>query len=78
MNEVWTTDIETMLHIYELAKAHGKKPDENIQDEFDTIRKLYPGKFTSLGITDMDKDLIVGNLREEGKKILNLDEINNI
>lgn len=74
MNKLYITDIETTLKIFELAKKHGKKAGDNIQDEFDEIRKQYPDKFQFLGKTDKDKDLLCGDLRENGIRVINPDE----
>jgi len=75
MNNVWKLDIDTVCEIYELALAHGKKAGESMQEEFDEVRKRHPDKFQCLGQTEQDIDLITGNLREEGKRVLNLNEL---
>ena len=75
MNGVWTTDVDTMIKIFELGQAHGKKPGESCQEEFDEIRAQFPKKFTFLGTTNKDIDLLTGDLRENGLKILNMNEI---
>jgi hypothetical protein len=72
---MFMTDIETTLEIFELAKNNGKKPGDNCQEEFDIILKQKPHKFIYLGNSDKDVDLMSGNLREKGLKILNLKEI---
>lgn len=72
---IWQLDIDTVLEIYELAKKHGKKSGDNIQVEFEEILKKKKEKFKLLGTTNQDKSLMVGNLREEGFKILDLDEM---
>lgn len=72
---VWQTDVETMMEIFDLALKHGKKTGDNIQDEFIEIYKQKKEKFQLLGCTDQDIDLLAGNLREEGKKVINLNEI---
>jgi len=68
MNNIFITDIDTILEVYELAKNNGKKEGDNIQEEFTEIMKRYPEKFKYLGVTEMDKDLLLGNIREETKK----------
>jgi hypothetical protein len=73
-NLVWSTDITTLLEIFDLARCHGKKPGNNVQEEFLEIYKLKPDKFQILGETNKDLDLLCGNMREEGLKILNLNE----
>lgn len=76
LNNIFITDIETILEVYELAKSHGKKEGDNVQAEFNEVIKRHPEKFGYLGATEMDKDLLGGNLRESGLKIINLSEIN--
>ena len=73
-------DIDTYIKIMEkaiiLGKEKGKKEGEDISAEFFEIAKKQ-GKLNNikhLGQTEMDKGLITGNLREEGLKILDLDE----
>lgn len=72
---MFMADIDTIFEVFELAKAHGKKAGDNIQSEFDEILKKKPEKFKCLGTTDQDSDMLTGNLREKGLKIVNLNEI---
>jgi len=74
MKNMWLLDLDTVIEIFELAKKHGKKEGDNIQAEFDEIMKKYPDKFKYLGNTNKDIDLLTGDLREKGLKILNLNE----
>jgi len=73
-------DIDTYIEIMEeaiiLGKERGKKEGENIEQEFFEIAAKLGKmeKIQHLGQTEMDKGLITGNLREEGLKILDLDE----
>ena len=69
---VWMTDIETILEVYELAKQHGKKPGDSIEEEFIEIMKKKQIK--PIGSTDQDIDMLTGNLRENGIKVRNLKE----
>jgi len=73
-NKISLITFEIYLEIVELAKKHGKKSGDSMQEEFDEILKKYPDKVKELGTTDMDVDLLTGNLRENGKKVLNLKE----
>lgn len=72
MNDMWQMTIEQYLEICDLALKHGKKAGDNMQEEFDEIRKKYQLKH--LGITDKDIDMLTGELRDKGKKVLNLNE----
>ena len=82
MNNVWTITIEEFLPIYEeailLGIKRGKKVGDNIEKEFFEILKKYnkENKLKYLGKTKQDSDLLTGNLREKGLKILNINEIN--
>ena len=70
----WEIDDKTFLEIFKLAKQHGKKVGDSMQAEFEEIYKRSPKKFRLLGATDQDIDMITGNLREQGKKVINLHE----
>jgi hypothetical protein len=72
---IWTMDINTYIEIVELAQAHGKKQGENLQEEFEEVLSRKQNQIKFLGVTDQDKDLLIGNLRENGVKIMDLDEI---
>jgi len=80
MNNLFMLDIDTYIEIMEeaikLGKERGKKEGENLEVEFFEVAEKL-GKLNNikhLGQTEMDKDLLLGNLREEGIKIFNLDE----
>jgi hypothetical protein len=74
-------DIKTYIEIMEEAikrgKERGKKEGDNLEDIFFEVAKEKGmlDKIQHLGVTDKDIDLIAGNLREEGLKILNMKEI---
>jgi hypothetical protein len=79
MNNIFMIDIDTYLQLMEeaivLGKERGKKEGDNLELEFLEIanKKGLVDKIKHLGQTEMDKDLILGNLREETKlKILDL------
>ena len=72
---MFITDIETTLAIFELAKQNGKKAGDSCQEEFEIILKERPEKFTYIGKTDKDIDLLTGDLRERGLKSVNVKEI---
>ena len=80
MNNLFMLDIDTYIEIMEeaiiLGKERGKKEGDNLEIEFFEVAKKK-GKLNNikhLGQTEMEKDLLIGNLREEGLKILDLDE----
>jgi len=80
MNDIWTMNVDTYLQVMEeaiiLGKERGKKEGEEMSQEFFEIakKKGILDKIKYLGETEMDKDLLTGNLREKGFKILNPDE----
>ena len=80
MNNIWTTSISDFLEIYEeaikLGKERGKKEGDNLEQEFFEIANKKNKIPKHIGQTEMDKDLLVGNLRENGHKILDIDELN--
>lgn len=65
---------EGYIRICELAQKNGKKVGDSMQDEFNQILKEHPEWFKFLGVTNKDVDLLTGNLREQGIKIINLKE----
>ena len=81
MNNLWLLNIDDFMTIYEeaiiLGKERGKKEGDNIEQEFFEIakKKGMLDKIKHLGETNQDIDLLAGNLREKGLKILNMKEI---
>ena len=67
-------DLDVMMEVYRRAIAHGKKSGENCQEEFEELLKERPEAFEFLGNTLKDIDLLAGNLREDGVKVLNIKE----
>jgi hypothetical protein len=74
-NKMFMMNISIYLEAIELAQKNGKKVGDSIEKELIEIIQKHKEEVTYLGETEKDKDLIAGNLREEGFKILNLDEI---
>jgi hypothetical protein len=72
MNDMWEITMEQYFEICDLALKHGKKAGDSMQEEFDEIRKKY--QIQHLGCTDKDIDMLTGELRDKGKKVLNLNE----
>jgi len=80
MNNLYLINPEDYLTIMEeaikLGKERGKKAGDNLEVEFFEVAEKL-GKLNNikhLGQTEMEKDLLIGNLREEGIKIFDLDE----
>jgi hypothetical protein len=59
------------IEIVELAQKEGVKEGESMQKQFETILRQKSQEFTYLGDTEKDIDLLTGDLRELGFKILN-------
>jgi len=74
----YSISAEDLIKIYpeaiELAKKNGKKTGEDFGTELFEIAKKYNIKIDGIGETDQDAGLLTGNLRENGKKVLNLNE----
>ena len=73
MNDMWLITAEIYEEIINLALTHGKKEGESMQEEFEEIRKKH-SEIQHLGTTDKDIDMLTGELRDKGQKILNLNE----
>ena len=74
MNSLWQIDIDTYMEIVELARKNGKKAGDSMQEEFEEVLKKKKDKFKHLGNTDKDIDILTGDLRENGLKVLNMNE----
>lgn len=68
---MWLTDIDTVIEVYELAK----KENITLQQAFEKVLPARDDKIKFIGTTDKDGDLISGELRERGHKILNINEL---
>jgi hypothetical protein len=70
---MWLITAEIYEEIINLALSHGKKAGDSMQEEFEEIRKKH-SEIQHLGTTDKDIDMLTGELRDRGQKILNLNE----
>ena len=68
-------DIDFMLKVWDLAKSRGKKQGDSVEDEFNELLKDNPGAVTFVGNTDLDADMLTGELRDQGVKVTNMNEI---
>ena len=79
MNHLWQISLDDYLKIMEeaikLGKERGKKEGDNLEQEFFEVAKKMNKIPKHLGTTEKDIDLLTGNLRENGLKILNMKEI---
>lgn len=67
--------IDAYFEVINLALSHGKKPGDSMAEEFAEVAEKHPDWFEVLGTTDQDIDQITGDLRENGKKVLNINEV---
>lgn len=68
-------DTRALILMYQLGFKNNKKPGEGLAEEALEVSKRHPDWITIIGKTEMDADMLAGNLREEGKKVLNLNEL---
>lgn len=73
----FTMDLDTYLEIVSLAQKNGKKPGDSMTEELNIIIKQKSENIKFLGETDMDVDMLTGELRSNNpkNKILNLNEL---
>ena len=71
----WLITLDDYIKIRELAIKNGKKPGESMQEEFKQYIKERPERIKLIGISNKDIDMLTGDLREKGKKILNMKEL---
>ena len=71
---IWNITIDDYIEAYELAKSRGKKAGDSLEVEFLEIMKKKGKK--PLGKTDKyaDVDMLTGELRDKGLRVLNLKE----
>lgn len=68
-------DFRALPLMVQLAYKNGKKEGQGMAEEAIEVSKRHPEWVTILGNTEMDAGQMTGELREEGLKILNVNEI---
>ena len=68
-------NIEAYQQIIEKAQARGKITGQSMQEEFDEVYKEHPEWFERIGETDLDVDMLAGELRERGARVFNFNEL---
>lgn len=68
-------DTRAIPLMIQLGYKNNKKEGQGLAEEAVEVAKRHPTWVTILGNTEMDASLLAGNLREEGLKVLNLNEI---
>jgi hypothetical protein len=58
----------------QLAYKNGKSAGDGMAEELNEVARRHPEWVEFLGNTEADADKITGDLREEGMKVLNIEE----
>lgn len=75
MNSLWQINFDGYFEIVKRSKEAGLKPGDDMTPIF--LKYMEEKGNKPIGNTDMDIDLLAGNLRENGLKILNMKEFKN-
>lgn len=70
-NFLYMVDVEILSEIIDLAIKHGKKPGDSMEEEFKEVVAKYKDRVRLIGSTDKDVDLLTGDCREAGLRVLN-------
>jgi len=68
-------DFRALPLMYQLGYKNGKKDGTGLAEEALEVSKRHPSWVTILGTTKQDAGMITGNLREQGVKVLNIQEL---
>ena len=76
-NLVWVLkNNKALILAYQLAYKNGKQEgSKDLSEEFIEVHKRHPDWLDFLGATDKDSDMLTGDLREQGVKVLNINEV---
>jgi UDP-N-acetyl-D-mannosaminuronic acid transferase (WecB/TagA/CpsF family) len=72
MNKMFMMSLDMYLEAIELAQKKGKVAGDSIAEELLEVMKKHKEEVTYLGETEMDSQLLKGNLEEEGLRIIDL------
>lgn len=72
--QILALELDIYLELVEYAKKMGIKEGENMEKAITQFAKENPKKITVIATTEKDIDLLTGNLREMGFKVLNIKE----
>ena len=70
---LWSITAEDYVEVLKRAKADGLKPGDSMEKYF--MEYMNEKSIEPIGSTNKDLDRIAGDLRESGKKVLNLNEL---
>lgn len=68
-------DLRALPLMHQLAFKNGKSEGAGLAEEAVEVSRRHPDWVEIIGNTEMDADQLAGNLREEGQKVLNLNEV---
>jgi hypothetical protein len=71
MRQIWKLTINDYINIVELAKLHGKKVGESIEDELRQYMKERGQK--SVGHTELTHDEMLKEYASKGQKVLSME-----
>ena len=72
MNFLYSLTVDQYLEVIDLAKSNGKVAGDLMDEEFEVIAKKYNLK--PIGSTELDLDMLTGELRDLGIKVTNIKE----
>lgn len=77
MNTIWLVkNWKTLILLYQIGFRNGLKSGESPTDkEYYEVYKRHPDWLEPLGQTNIDLDMLTGELRERGLKVLNTREL---
>ena len=71
-------NIEAYAMILERALANGKIAGQSMKEEFDQVIQEHPEWFEIVGETDLDVDMLTGELRDRGVRVFNFNELRDL
>ena len=73
MNNVWNLNFDEYFEICKRARGNGKKAGDSMEEEL--VQYMKEKNRKPIAKTNKDLDQLTGDLREEGLKVLNVNEI---
>lgn len=71
MQQIWNITIDDYIEVIELAKSHGKKTGESMEEEFLEIMKKKNCK--PLGITELTKEEYINEAVSKNNSVLSIE-----
>lgn len=73
MNILYSLTVDQYLELMDLAILNGKVAGELMDEEFEVIVNKYNLK--PIGSTELDLDMLTGEMRDSGIKVTNINEL---